>query len=93
MNFSTAFIELEQKIEHLVSRYTKLKESNDAFRREIAFLRKENQRLQHEQEEIEDRIGRIIERVQGKDSDDDDQDATPRGGKNQAIESLEDNYR
>ena len=69
MNFSTSFIELEQKIEHLVARHTKLKETNDALRREVSFLRQENQRLQREQDEIEERLRRIIERVQNQENE------------------------
>lgn len=88
MNFTTAFIELEQKIEHLVSRYTKLKENNDALKREVAFLRQENQRLQSEQDEIEDRIGRIIERVQNQQVSHDSYEHPETAGNGNVVRSA-----
>ena len=67
MNRGIAFVELEQKVEQLVNRYSKLKDTNDALKREVGFLRQENQRLLAEQKDIEDKVSRILHRVQMQD--------------------------
>ena len=64
MSRAVAFVELEQKIEQLVQRYSQTKDENDALKREVGFLRQENQRLQTEQKDVEDKVSRILRRVQ-----------------------------
>ena len=67
MNRSLAFAELEERVEQLVNRYSQLRDENDALKREIGFLRQENQRLLTEQKDIESKVSRILHRVQVQD--------------------------